>query len=704
MKRIISIAMLAVLCVFTTTSYAVFVHQDDYEDRTIGATCEGWLWTGNALTTHVGVYASHDGSIVREHTGTVADTTATTNGRYGYKAGLAMTGNTSADPADYTVSFDIRNLSGDWTTIPFSIAIVSMPENFGHTYDNISVSQAAGWVHVEFNLADYDGDWWNGAGWDLLKPTWDIEVGFPVQAVAEGASWTQVFLVDNLKILMGAVTEPFDPTYDPTNDDGTVGDLVLKKAKFKLKWKAGGDPNYTAGYRVNPNIKGHYVYLSTGNPADPNINYLTYVAQVQNADPNLTDPNNTTSYYSRTADTTYYWKVEEAMNDGTGNPYPKGNENNIMGPVWSFKTISLTPKILVHPESALIDASGNASFSAKGSASATHYRWYKVVGVVGGGDDVEKGEGEFLDSTKITTWNITGATQADEGLYYCIVYYGNPDVTEEYASAPSNTAKLWYPRLVSHYPFETMTGTITPDIISGFDAEVKQEGSAGLPVLNSTDAIVGSSCLELDNGDTDPNGQYAQLLVGAVDYKDITISVWVYPKTASGWERIYDFGNGETDYMFLSPAGPGVLRFATRVDNGTEQLLSGTALAVDQWYQATVTITGDTGRLYRNGELVETNTAMTVNPIDIGAALNYLGKSQYTADPEFDGLIDDLKIYNYARSTVEIAQDYIAVAGGSVCNRETYDMGNYDTNNDCIINLTDFVSFAARWLEDDRIY
>lgn len=87
-----------------------------------------------------------------------------------------------------------------------------------------------------------------------------------------------------------------------------------------------------------------------------------------------------------------------------------------------------------------------------------------------------------------------------------------------------------------------------------------------------------------------------------------------------------------------------------------------------------------------------------------GAVLNYIGKSQYTADPELDGLIDDLKIYNYALTTYDVAQEYLAVRGEWVCNRETYDLQNYDTNGNCLLDLEDFASMAERWLEDDRIY
>jgi hypothetical protein len=83
------------------------------------------------------------------------------------------------------------------------------------------------------------------------------------------------------------------------------------------------------------------------------------------------------------------------------------------------------------------------------------------------------------------------------------------------------------------------------------------------------------------------------------------------------------------------------MRFAIRTSTVNEQLLETSAIPAGQWHHVAVTLAGNTGRLYRDGELVATNTSMTVNPIDVGAVLNYLGKSQWP-DPEFNGMIDDL--------------------------------------------------------------
>jgi hypothetical protein len=700
-KATLLLGMLAILC--TATSNAVVIY-----DAPSGGTIYAWNW-GTAICTHSATEVDlGGGNMVIRHTGVVSNTTgAAADARFGSKWDFTVSGNTSADPADYTVSFDIRNVSGNWDPIVEGIAVVTPnpavgTDQYGHGYATLSLAQADGWVHVEFNMADYVNDWWQGPNWDLLQSTWSIEIGQPWPGVSTptGTSFTQVWEMDNLKITMGSTAEAHDPNVTPLNGDGSVGTLISQtQAQVTLGWNAGGDPAYLGGFRVNPAIQGHYIYLSPVDPEDPNIYLLDYVAQVHNADPNLTEPYNEYGPVTLNQGTDHLWKIEEAITDPNGNAYPAGNENNIIGPVWAFTTIAATPAILVEPENALATFSGDASFSVTGGPAATDYRWFKV-----GTPDVQLSDGGIYSGTQTTTLTITGATVADEGQFYCIAYNGDPDAGG-LPSVPSNSAKLWYPRLVSHYPFETITENATPDIISGFDAVMMQAGTNSLPGLDSTNAKVGTSCLLLDNAvAADPNGQYAQIPAGVVDYKDMTLSLWIQPNSIIGWARALDFGNGTTDYLFVTPdAGWGVLRYATKVDDGTEQLLESAALTAGQWYHVAVTITGDTGRLYRNGELVATNTGMTINPIDVGAALNYIGKSQWP-DPEFDGMIDDLKIWNYALTTVDVAQEYLAVAGGSVCNREVYDQQAYDTNGNCIIDLDDFASFAARWLEDDRIY
>lgn len=147
----------------------------------------------------------------------------------------------------------------------------------------------------------------------------------------------------------------------------------------------------------------------------------------------------------------------------------------------------------------------------------------------------------------------------------------------------------------------------------------------------------------------------ANLLAGVTNF---TLAVWVYWNGGGAWQRILDFGNGTAQNLFLTPSsGSGTLRFAiTTNGGGAEQQLNAPALPVGQWRHLAVTRHGTTARLYTNGVLAATNPGLTLSPADFDLALNYLGKSQYAADPLFNGRLDELQIYNYALTDAEIAR------------------------------------------------
>jgi hypothetical protein len=68
-----------------------------------------------------------------------------------------------------------------------------------------------------------------------------------------------------------------------------------------------------------------------------------------------------------------------------------------------------------------------------------------------------------------------------------------------------------------------------------------------------------------------------------------------------------------------------------------------------------------TGELYIDSVLVATNPAMTLHASDIGAtANNFLGRSQFAADPYLSGLIDDFRVYRRALTRDEIGTLYNA--------------------------------------------
>lgn len=163
---------------------------------------------------------------------------------------------------------------------------------------------------------------------------------------------------------------------------------------------------------------------------------------------------------------------------------------------------------------------------------------------------------------------------------------------------------------------------------------------------------------------TGPDGQaitldgvddYVTLPSGVAGSNDITISANVKWNGGNSWQRIFDFGNGTTSYMFLTPkSGSNTMRFGiTSAGMVGEEILETDPLPIGQWVRLTLTLGGNTGVLYINGK-PRVAGQILINPSDVAPTLNYIGKSQW-ADPLFSGMIDDFRVYDYALHMSQVA-------------------------------------------------
>jgi hypothetical protein len=151
------------------------------------------------------------------------------------------------------------------------------------------------------------------------------------------------------------------------------------------------------------------------------------------------------------------------------------------------------------------------------------------------------------------------------------------------------------------------------------------------------------------------------------NYSSITLAARVKWNGGKDWQRVFDFGNGTAQYLFLAPGGGGVMRFAIK-NGGAEQTMDTTALPLGEWVHIAVTLGGNVGCLYVNGALVST-AAITISPTNFSPALNYLGKSQYAADPYFNGVIDDFRVYNRVLTSNEVSSlaiPNLGISGGGI--------------------------------------
>ena len=153
---------------------------------------------------------------------------------------------------------------------------------------------------------------------------------------------------------------------------------------------------------------------------------------------------------------------------------------------------------------------------------------------------------------------------------------------------------------------------------------------------------------------------FIQLPTTCANYKQLTVATWMYWNGGTEWQRIFDFGCGEDRYMFLTPkTDKRTLRFAIK-NKGEEEYIETTSNStlLRKWVHLAVTIGEDKVTMYVNGEEVASSSSISIRPTDFMPFLNYIGRSQFDADPLFDGNIDDFFIYNYALSPEEIKALY----------------------------------------------
>lgn len=192
----------------------------------------------------------------------------------------------------------------------------------------------------------------------------------------------------------------------------------------------------------------------------------------------------------------------------------------------------------------------------------------------------------------------------------------------------------------------------------GFDGSLRDETGNGheASAIGTPSFTAGKSgqCLILDG--TDDCLRLPQKLGDSTDF---SFAAWVKWNGGGNWQRIFDLGNGDSDFIYLTPkSSAGQLRFNIR-KGGTDQQLSAASPPVGTWTHVAVTLGGSTGRIYINGVLAATSTSMSYNPVDLNTRFNYIGRGQFDADPYFGGCIDDARFFSTELSAAQVA----AIAG-----------------------------------------
>lgn len=447
-------------------------------------------------------------------------------------------------------------------------------------------------------------------------------------------------------------------------------------AVVALSWDAGQvpDPGNPSTAIANPDILYHYVYLS--NPNDPNLVDITPVsigADTNPADGNV-DPS--VSYLLAgllESDSTYYWRVDEIMDNGTGNPYPVGDPNNIIGTVWSFQTelkqAQLDP---AYPHDASVAAGEQATFTVvavnplTGDETGMTYQWYDDNGILTG----ENG----------TEYVKTASAGDDRSTYYCQV-----TVTAAGKTISSRTATLFIKKQIAHW------------LLDGNAEDASADGLYDGTLAGTASFETGKISQALSFNGTDT---HIDLPDGMDSFGGgLTFNLWAMPTAAGSWARFLDFGNGapEDNIYFCRQGTADTLYFS--IYNGTAGMgvSAANTLSADEWQMLSVTM-DQSGNvvLYKNGSQVQTGTVAL--PATVVRTINYVGRSNWTADAYYQGLMDDIQVFNYAKTADEIAQFYFEVEGAFCQQSPLYDFTGPAGVPDCMIDIYELRAMASEWL------
>jgi uncharacterized protein YjdB len=181
---------------------------------------------------------------------------------------------------------------------------------------------------------------------------------------------------------------------------------------------------------------------------------------------------------------------------------------------------------------------------------------------------------------------------------------------------------------------------------------------------------LGNAVLDGQGAANTTAGSYVELPANILlGYSSVALEAWYTDACGDGtsinrnWARLWDFGSGPGNNLFITPFVGGevdTMRLALNTNNVGEWTLNCVRPLTNVEHHI-VFILDSTNRvatLYVDGRLVSYNRNFLTRPRDLGPNPNdWLGRSQY-GDPLFVGLINEFRIYNGTIDPLQVGIDY----------------------------------------------
>lgn len=250
------------------------------------------------------------------------------------------------------------------------------------------------------------------------------------------------------------------------------------------------------------------------------------------------------------------------------------------------------------------------------------------------------------------------------------------DTTNGFTEIRDVNLVLDHKRMTARWRFDETSGTTASDS-SGNGHDGVLEGGFNFST-GSVPGMVGGA-LDFDGDDDIVNA-------GSVPTSGrFSISSWIYPQNIvdqAGFAYKWD-GENRT-FWFGQHSNDGVMRFGIWPSIFQRGVNTPVTLENDTWYHVVATYDGHFPKIYVNGQLVATGEDENTLLKDRGG--DFIIGRQNNAN-NFDGLLDDMRTYNYALSEQDIHQ--------IICPA--------DLNGDTVINEQDVSASHVAWSQPGQL-
>ncbi len=410
------------------------------------------------------------------------------------------------------------------------------------------------------------------------------------------------------------------------------------------------------------------------------------------SDPNLVEQNNTSGVFEPVLenDTTYYWKIV------TYEPnYP--SPSTVATDVWSFTTLPATPVVtVVSPAAAVVDLGEPSIQFTVATENEKTLQWYKDGIVISDSEGIYSG----TTSNTLTVYDIQ---QEDEGKYVCTA-------VNSAGSATSTPVYIVLKNMIAHLAFED---NLEDSSLSGIYDGVVRPSSEN---ESYADGVIGRAF----DFSANSNSMYSVVIPGSeVDFPEFmnisgyTFSCWI--KTNQGpWAGILGMVTRNGNDYFRAWSGIGLAlgsgddsgAFWHQIKGGAEVSDSSYRINDGEWHHVAGAYdpVQKKGIWYADGQYYSYSSS---GPIDVNQ--EFMIGNEMTLEPgtdnkiggdmQFNGLIDDVRVYNYALSKIELYDLYAAGEGTFCITNPQMDVNGPDGVPDCIVDLFDYSVLASQWLE-----